>query len=402
MLRRDLSKALLFASASSAAGFAETARGQTCSAPCYAVIPAETAAGVTIDPSQMQYPPGDIRRYFVVGEVDWTAALGRLCSVWKQGVACFIPTGTYPYTASPQWYVQNDPLCGSSGHPKCVTLQLTGERGAILQHTGSGVAFNISSAGSGATSVPMTISNIIISGNANTTDGFYAQGVVHSYFRMIEVRNCPGKAFNIRFGVLNQFDTCFFSVNSFPSTILPTHGFCLDNDGSAGAYTSTCTFTNCFAEGFPGFGCEIANGSQNTFTGGSFEAVGIGVNIDNDSFRNRFVSTWFEANSIADARILGAPPGHFSVGNNFHNCYFGSIAPSQPNISIARGQATVFEGGFLRWVDLQSVSRDTLFLGTVFANAAGLGISGVGSYRMIGGTAADGSGYVTATLPNVG
>jgi len=405
MQRRDLSKALLFASASGAAGLTQTAQAQTCNPPCYPVIAGENAANVF----QTQYPPGDIRRYFG-GETDWTAALARLCDVWKHGLACFIPAGTYPYTTSPQWFVLKDPSCGTSGHSACVALQLTGERGAILQHTGSGPAFTISSAGNGATCVPVSISNIIISGNANTTDGFYAQGVNHSYFRMIEVRNCTGKAFNIRFGVGNQFDTCFFSTNVFPSTINPAQGFCLDHDGNPGYYTTTCTFTNCVAEGFLGMiGCEIAKGSSNMFLGCSFEAVGIGVNIDNASMNNKFDTCWFEANALADVRILGGldGAGHdvFSVGNAFINCNSISTPTDSgnavPNISIAKGQATLFQGGFLRWVSLQSVSRDTLFLGTVFSNATGLGITGVGSYKMIGGTKADTSGFVTTTLANV-
>lgn len=400
MQRREISKALLLASAGAVA-LTETAQAQTCTAPCYAVIPAETAAGVTV--YQNQYPPGDIRRYYG-GEVDWTLALSRLNSVWKQGVACFIPTGTYPYTTSPNWFVASDSLCGTSGHPKCVTMQLTGERGAVLQHTGSGVAFNISNGTTGAASVPITISNIIISGNSNTTEGFSLQGVVSSYFRMIEVRNVAGKAFAIRFGVRNQFDTCSFSTNNFPSTVLPTHGFYIDHDPNPGNYSTLCTFTNCYAEGFPGTGVEIAKGSSNAFIGCTFEAVSIGITIKNDSMNNRFQSLWFEANSTADVQILGGVDGSgnplYCVGNNFSTCNSFSLS-SQPNISVVKGQATMFEGGFLRQVELQSTSRDTLFLGTVFSNWPGLGIIGTGSYKMIGGTKADGNGFVTATLPNV-
>src|SRR5580700_9028334 len=72
MRRRDISKALLFTSASGAAGLIETAQGQTCTPPCYAITAPETAAGVTV--FQTQYLPGDIRRYYG-GESDWTAAL---------------------------------------------------------------------------------------------------------------------------------------------------------------------------------------------------------------------------------------------------------------------------------------------------------------------------------------
>ena len=238
-------------------------------------------------------------------------------------MACLIPRGTYAYSASPNWAITG--------------LQLTGERGAVLHHTGSGVAFNLDSGATGATVSGLTISNLIIKGNASTTDGVYLRGIVHSMFRFVEVRDVSSKAFNIRHGVLNHYDTCIVSGNIAAFSVHPTHGFYLDNNG-AGYCTATCSFTNCIAEPFAGKGCALADASGNVFTGGSFEAVLIGLDIDSDvCARNRFVNVWFEANSYADTRVKG-------TANNFTNCYFGS-ATTQPTVSVITGAATMFEGG---------------------------------------------------------
>jgi hypothetical protein len=371
MRRRDISKALLFVSASSTA-LVETAQGQTCTPPCYAITAPESAAGVTV--FQTQYLPGDIRRYYG-GESDWTLALNRLSKVWSEGVACTIPTGTYPYSTSPTWFVQgNDPMCGTSGHPLCnLTMQLTGERGAVLQHTGTGPAFDIRGPGGAVRSVVMRISNLIISGNQSTTDGFVTKGVHRSYFHMIEVRNCSGKAFNIQFGIGNHFDNCFFSTNVYASTVLPTQGFCLDNDGNTGNYTTTCTFTRCFVDGLGqnGIGCELANAIGNVFIGCTFEANGIGLNIEDGCDGNRFVSAWFESSVTSDARIKGR-------SNHFSNCSFQTLALS-PNVSVSTGRSTVFEGGYLQQVNLQSTSANTRFVGIAdsFATITGTGTSQV-------------------------
>jgi hypothetical protein len=334
------------------------------------------AAGVT--PSDPSYVPGDLRRYHS-GSADWTAALQSLRSVAAQGVAGYIASGTYTYTTSPNWAIPG--------------LQLIGERGAILKHTGTGVAFNLDVGASGARVDGLLISGLIISGNANTTDGLYSRGVVRSAFRFIEVRNCSEKAFHIKGGVLNHYDTCMISGDIAAVTVQPQAGFYLDNNGT-GYYTAACTFTNCVAESFPGKGCALVDASGNLFNGGSFESAAIGIDIIYGSCRrNRFVNVWCEGNSTADLRVQAG------VQNSFSNCHFVSPS-SQPTVSVG-GAATTFECGYICVVDLQSGSRDTLFLGTTFDNSASLGITGSGSYKMIGGTECDGGFNITTTLPNV-
>lgn len=376
MRRRDVSKALLLTAAGTTAVSSPALSQSSCSPLCYPQVAAEVSAGVT--PSDYQYPPGNLRRYHS-GGADWASALSQLRNVAAEGMACTIPRGTYAYSTSPNWAIAG--------------LQLTGERGSVLHHTGAGIAFNLDSGATGATVSGLTVSNLTIKGNASTSDGVYSRGIAHSVFRFIEVRDVSAKAFNIRHGVLNHYDTCIVSGNIAAFAVHPTHGFYLDSNG-LGYYTATCTFTNCVAEAFNGKGCALAEASGNVFTGGSFEGVLIGLDIDSDSCaRNRFVNVWFEANSYADTRVKG-------TGNNFCNCYFGSPS-TQPTVSVITGAATMFEGGFARQIDLHNTSRDTLFVGVVFSDHSALGITGPGSYKMIGGIEANTNGVVTTTLPDV-
>jgi len=376
MQRRDAIRTLTLSAAASAAAISTSACApQACSSICFPQTTEEIAAKVF--PSNQAYCPGDIRRYHA-GGTDWTGALASLRTVGAHGLACFIPKGTYSYRVSPNWAVAG--------------LDLTGERGTILEHTGTGVAFNMDCGATGAVIDGLVISNLIIKGNAATTDGVYSRGIVRSLFRMIEVRGCSGKAFHIRHGVSNHYDTCIVSTNVAPWKIYPTHAFYLSNNG-AGYYTAGCTFTNCIGEGFPGKGCALADASGNTFVGGTFEKVEIGLDIDTDDCRrNRFVSVWFEANSVADARIKG-------VGNSFSNCYFGSSS-SGPTVLNSTGAATLFEGGFIRVIAQKNTARDTLFTGVVFSNHPALGVVGSSSYRMVGCTEADKNLDVTTSLPD--
>ena len=73
MYRRDLSKVLV-ASAAGAALLSERSQAQSCTAPCYALTSAESAAGATV--TNLAYPPGNVLRYGAdpTGSVDSSAA----------------------------------------------------------------------------------------------------------------------------------------------------------------------------------------------------------------------------------------------------------------------------------------------------------------------------------------
>lgn len=354
----------------------------SCVTTCYPQIPAEQ--GMTLDSAALMYPPGNLRRYYN-GEANWNNALINLRNVAAHGIACHIPAGVYEYSDSPNWAISG--------------LQLTGERGTVLKHTGSGVALNIDAGPNGARVDGLVVAMLVIEGNTATTDALFSQGVTHSLFRMIEVRGCSGKAFHIRFGVLNHYDTCIISGDIASLTAQPAAGFYLDSSGT-GYYTSTCTFTNCSAESFSGKGCALVDARNNLFHGGSFESTGIGVDIiegislGKRCQGNRFVNVWFEDNATTDLRVQAG------TQNSFSGCYFGSTS-ALTNVLISEASATTFEGGYIRRAELQNAATHTVFLATTFDGNFTQPIIGPGSYRLFGGTKCNNSLDITGTLPNV-
>lgn len=268
--------------------------------------------------------------------------------------------------------------------------------GATLTFTGTGRAFVLDQGGAdGEFLEGMSVEDIVIVGNANTTDGFYSRGVVRSVFRNIEVRNVGGKAFHIKHGVSSHYDGLKYSP-AVSETAFATHGLYLDNNG-AGYYTANCLFSNPVMEDFAGVGCQIADGSGNLFQGGTFEACTTGLVISAASDHNRFDSLWCEANTSADVVISGNL-------NGFTNPRFGSSS-SGLNVQIqADGDGTWFAGGgYIRAVSMASGSIGTTFSGVgVDENLSGtIGFQGTGSYSRFGVKKIDGSLNVVGMYDDV-
>jgi len=272
-------------------------------------------------------------------------------------------------------------------------LAIVGKSKPQLIFEGSGQAFvSDTELADGNTFSNMRVENLIIVGNPNITDGFYNRGIVRSVFRNIEVRECSEKAFHIKHGVSNLYDSFKYSGNEVVQTTRPAHGFYLTNNGT-GYYTADCTFINPISEDFPlGLGCYVHDGSGNVFVGGTFEGCNIGLTVDVGSRRNHFINTWCEANGTRDIEVN-------STANTFDDCYFGSACTS-PNVEITTGKGTIFRGGYIRTANLQSASSDTLFNGCGFdQNLTGtLGITGPGSYRIFSATKIDSAGNVVGNL----
>jgi hypothetical protein len=342
---------------------------------------AENIAGVTI--LDYTYPPGDIRRYGGIGNdsTDNSSAMAALAAVMARGTDGYFPIGIFRFNTGPNW--------GSVG------ATLRGERGTILRHTGTGVAFTLDTGlADGNVFDGLDISYLIIEGNSNTTDAFYSRGIVRSKFAFIEVRTgCQDSAFNIKGAVSNIYDHCIISGNIAPVPVVPTQGFLLDENGT-GYYTADCLFLNCVTEGYAGKGVTLDHdASGNIFVGGTFEGVSIGLDIQDDGCRrNQFINVWLEANSTHDIRVKG-------VNNVFDNCYAGS-ASSGSHVLVSTGTGTLFKGGFLASVELQASSHDTLFVGTAFSNHVAFGIIG-GNYKCIGCAESDTNLDITASVPDI-
>ncbi len=259
--------------------------------------------------------------------------------------------------------------------------------GATLNYTGAGKCFVLDQGGvDGEFLEGMAVSDLVIVGNASATDGFYSRGIVRSNFRNIEVRVVGNKAFNIKHGVSNLYDSLKYSPSAGEAATA-TWGLYLDENG-IGYYTANCTFINAVSEDFAGIGCDLASASGNLFIGGTFEGCTTGLIVEDGCRDNGFLRTWFESNASADAVIGGN-------GTHFGGCKFLS-ASSNANVQVgATAAGTSFTaGGYIRWIDLAPGSLATSFhQAGIDENTGGtLAIQGTGPYTRIGCTKIDGNG----------
>lgn len=280
--------------------------------------------------------------------------------------------------------------------------------GASLQFIGAGQAFVLDQGGDfGEFLEGMSVSDITIIGNDNTLDGFYSRGVVRSVFRNISVLNVGGKAFWIKHGVTNQYDSLKYSA--LPAgqprpTVFATHGLYLDNNdgpGKTGYYSADCTFINPIMENFPGVACELADASGCIFTGGTFEGVtavaedgtgtGIGIVISSTSRHNEFSSIWFEMNETCDIKCHGS-------ANMFANLYLGSNSALFNVELYSNGNS--FHGGFVRGVNKRLGTYGNSFHGVALPSHETVGLQGPGRFSCVGCTLVDNNLDPTAAVPD--
>jgi len=294
-----------------------------------------------------------------------------------------IPNGTYILTSGSINFAANN-------------LTIIGEGMPTLKFVGTGRGFVLDTElSNGNVFYNMRVENLMIVGNADISDGFYSRGIVRSIFNNIEVRECYGIAFNILHGVSNTYNLKYSGNVGDPIT-QPVRGLVLNNNGT-GYYTADCTFINTIMEAFSsGAGLYIEDGSGNTFLGGTFEGVNIGLTIASGCRRNKFDSVWMEANITNDAEIGGQL-------NSFCNCYFGSSGATDSNVEITSGEATTFIGGYVRTANLQSASKNTSFVGVgLDQNLSGtLGITGTGNYKLIGCSKINGTENVSGIMSDI-
>jgi hypothetical protein len=330
----------------------------------------------------IKYVTPQMWQHLVVGG-NWTDAfLAARAYCLANNVPFLIPevTGGYTLTAGTNFAAN--------------FLQIIGIGRPLLKFVGTGPGFVLDAGAMGERRDGMLVANLLVEGGAGITDACFWRGIVRSVFSNIIAYNCTSKAFHIPFAVSNEYSNIMYSGNMYAASNTPSDAFYLTESGP-GYYCADNTFINCVGEDFPGISCNIHKGSGNKFVGGTFEAAGIGLRVSEGSDRNSFDSVWFEANVSRDIEISG----HTS---RFNDCYFGSM-PSGPNVEIVTGTGTVITGGYCRTANLQSTSRDTLFVGVgLDQNLSGtLGITGVGSYKRIGCTSVDSSLAVVAALPDI-
>jgi hypothetical protein len=266
---------------------------------------------------------------------------------------------TFSYDHSPNWLVTG--------------VVVRGGAGTILKHLGAGNAFVMDNPGAheGPTSIRWThnvrVENLIIQGNAQTTNGMFLRGIRNGLFKHISIRDVSEAAIYTEALVTNVFENvrCLgqetekwlkvgrdYNVVSRVK-VVPKYGMVL---GSRDSYdwTTTTTVINPVFEGVSVAGIWVQNGPMNnTFINGTCENNG-GKGMQIDGRYNVFENMDFEANRGHDINII-------DCGNQLINCFStGTVAMS------AGGLQTIFLGGHYNRITADVSARFTTLIGATF------------------------------------
>jgi len=202
------------------------------------------------------------------------------------------PAGTYVYSTSPNWAIQN------------AVIQSEGE--VILQYTGTGNAV-ILDAGNSALIYNVTMGDFIVNCPSTANNGVFLRSVHHSNLTFnIKGAGTTYAGFYTQFSVASVFNiTVSVNESGWYLGAKPAIGINL-GQRNAGETTSYCTFINPVVEG-PSIGIQLSNTLGNIFLGGTSEGCSsYGVYGLTDCSADLFMGTDFEVNTIADVYILGS------------------------------------------------------------------------------------------------
>ena len=270
------------------------------------------------------------------------------------------PEGTYLYSISPNWAIQN--------------LVVTFEGVVRLRYTGTGNAVIIDTGASGNTfNVQFGWGNKpLVEAPSTAAHGVYLRSVHHSKIAA-NVRGCgtSSHAFNFEFSVLSEFD-CVISVNegAFYSSGVPLRGLFL-TERNSGEQVSACIFYNPVVEGVSATGIVLDQAIQNTFIGGTSEANVTGIDIREDCDNNSFQGLDLENNSSGTGLI---DRGSFNTFNDLLNDALTTIT------STARGSK--FNGGNVD--DISDLGTGTKLHGINYSNSGGAITAGGTGLEKIG------------------
>jgi len=275
------------------------------------------------------------------GSADDTVALHalRAAAALTSGVTIVLPRGIYAYTTSPNWCLPG--------------VQMIGEGGAILRHTGTGAALRIEAGPAGMNG--LLFRDLTIQGNAQTTPGVSVATIYRSTFERLRVQGCAltAPAFQIAAAVLNEFS----GLAVIPSDFKPAIGLLL-----ADADCAANTIINPEMEGVTGAGIALGAGAgQNVFIGGTSESNGIGVDLGFNASRNIFLGIDCEANAQQDIRCAGSM-----------NQFLGVVAVSPISLTLDAGaHSNHVGGGLYQSIAVQAGALGNGFVGVIYSFTAG-------------------------------
>jgi hypothetical protein len=271
------------------------------------------------------------------GEIDLTGAVA--CDTALQAARDYIaaqaqpstlifPAGTYKYSVSPNWAIQ-DAIIEADGE---VRLRYTGTDDAVILQGGAIGTYNI------------TFGKFIVECPSTAKNGLRATLVHHSKISAKIMGAGVGYAgFKTEGCVLSLFDVTVSNneESGFYNGATPPIG--LHCTAYLTVPTSYCTFINPILEGVP-IGAYLENALGNNFFGGTMEGcTDVGCQIGTSGRLNKFHCVDFESNTNSDINCNGHDNTFFSCDtedlvifdlNSYQN---SSIDGSHSQINIASG-----------------------------------------------------------------
>ncbi|MDN3695685.1 glycosyl hydrolase family 28-related protein [Chryseobacterium tructae] len=290
---------------------------------------------------------------------------GAVYRQFDKAIIIYFPNGIYRYT--------------DIGNIKIENLTIKGEtfRGVVLKCMKGGIALEMDAFKDNNDSPPfcknLNLNNIVVEGQYNTEVLIFAQGIAHSNWENVAVREADkdlGIGFHFKGVMLSGFKNlqCSSDVDTVMNTgnkNIPYQGLKLDHghriekekkikDGKEVieevlkgiGNCSNNSFYDIKMEGMP-FGVNIFQGDQNTFYGGTPEScTKYGLMVSRGSRYNTFIGSAFENDySIADVLDDG-------IHTVYINCYASKKAWFQ-------GQGATVLGGFWQEVQIDNSAEAT-------------------------------------------
>lgn len=256
-------------------------------------------------------------------------------------------------------------------------IQIVGRGQVVFDFSaGVGAGFVLDAGGVGAKIQRMHIENIWAKGGPSITSAWFQRGIVNSTFTKCRASEATAAAFDLRFSVLNRYDSCVVNDDLGAQTTKPTHYWQIDTDGTVQSQANT--FIKCDAGGSghvssTSVGWYLNACSTSVWIGGTAESLLTGIFISANSVFNVFQCVDCEDNGTYDLSIQGGV-------NSFVDCEFTSNFGTA-NVDIQSCKGNTFIGGYLRWLNQEVSSADTALFNVLLDGQAGRGIFGAGSYR---------------------
>jgi len=249
--------------------------------------------------------------YWTNNDVPGTTEMGAAITsaITASGTIAFQPGMQYAYATSPTFAKTGLVIHGNN---------------AIMKHTGAGNAFVLDAGAPPAGVQGMHISDLVVQGNANSTNGVYVNRVHRSTFDNLRVAGCAvtGSGLLIDFAICNTWTNFTCSDGGYTLNPVPLNGITLTEE-DATHYPTTQVFINPILEGLTGTGINVDYAVNCTFINGTSESNNKGIVISSDSSKHKFLGVGVEDNTTSDIECTGNN-NYFSM--NYKIAHFYSPA----------------------------------------------------------------------------